>query len=372
MIKKKIAVFHSSNDLYGASKIMLQVVDILIKEGYEIHVFLPYNGPLNEILEVKKIKLNILNFGVLRRKYFNFFGIINRIFKITSSTRIINKYLWSHKIDLVYTSTSIILAGAISAKLNKIPNYFHIHEIPNNKIYLKIMGSIVSYLCSKVIVVSKSVEDHWKKYLKNTSISLIYNGINFKSNRIDVSIKSNDFKILTVARLIPYKGHIYLINLARKLLIKHPNLMFLIIGDTFKGYEDYEKKLKTLANDYGLNDNVIFKGFKNDVSKYLESSSFLLHPSIDPDPLPTVLFEAVNSLLPIIATNHGGAVEILDNGKGGLLIPYDNLDLAVNLIEGYISNLDLQKEKKEYAYTYMVSNFSEKKFKENIIKLFKS
>ena len=70
------AVFHSSNDLYGASKIMLQVVDILIKEGYEIHVFLPYNGPLNEILEVKKIKLNILNFGVLRRKYFNFFGII--------------------------------------------------------------------------------------------------------------------------------------------------------------------------------------------------------------------------------------------------------------------------------------------------------
>ncbi|MDB4060265.1 glycosyltransferase family 4 protein, partial [Flavobacteriaceae bacterium] len=237
---------------------------------------------------------------------------------------------------------------------------------------LKIMGSIVSYLSSKVIVVSKSVEDHWKKYLKNTSISLVYNGINFKSNRIDVSIKSNDFKILTVARLIPYKGHIYLINLARKLLIKHPNLMFLIIGDTFKGYEDYEKKLKTLANDYGLNDNVIFKGFKNDVSKYLESSSFLLHPSIDPDPLPTVLFEAVNSLLPIIATNHGGAVEILDNGKGGLLIPYDNLDLAVNLIEGYISNLDLQKEKKEYAYTYMVSNFSEKKFNENIIKLFKS
>ena len=55
MIKKKIAVFHSSNDLYGASKIMLQVVDILIKEGYEIHVFLPYNGPLNEILEIKKL-----------------------------------------------------------------------------------------------------------------------------------------------------------------------------------------------------------------------------------------------------------------------------------------------------------------------------
>ena len=371
MIKKKIAVFHSSNDLYGASKIMLQVVDILIKEGYEIHVFLTYNGPLNEILEAKKIKLNILNFGVLRKKYFNFFGIINRVFKISSSIRIINKYLRTHKIDLVYTSTSTVLAGAISAKLNKIPNYFHIHEMPNNKIYLKIMGPIISYLSSKVVVVSKSVEDHWKKYFKNTFISLIYNGINFKSNRTDVKIKSSDFKILTVARLIPLKGHIYLINLARKLLIKHPNLMFLIIGDTFKGYEDYEKKLKTLVNDYGLNDNIIFKGFKNDVSKYLQSSDILLHPSIEPDSLPTVLFEAVYSLLPIIATNRAGAVEILDNGKGGLLIPHDNIDLAVKLIEGYISNLDLQKEKKEYAYAYMLSNFSEQKFNQNIIKFFK-
>ena len=147
--------------------------------------------------------------------------------------------------------------------------------------------------------------------------------------------------------------------------------MFLIIGDTFKGYEDYEKKLKTLVNDYNLNDSIIFKGFKNDISKYLESSNFLLHPSIDPDSLPTVLFEAAQSLLPIIATNRGGAVEILDNGKGGLLIPHDNLDLAVKLIEVYISNLDLQKEKKEYAYTYMLSNFSEQKFNENIIKFFK-
>ena len=34
---------------------MLQVVDTLIKEGYEIHVFLTHNGPLNEIYELKKL-----------------------------------------------------------------------------------------------------------------------------------------------------------------------------------------------------------------------------------------------------------------------------------------------------------------------------
>ena len=48
-MSKKILIFHSSNDLYGASKILLQVINILISSGYETHVFLPYRGPLDKI-----------------------------------------------------------------------------------------------------------------------------------------------------------------------------------------------------------------------------------------------------------------------------------------------------------------------------------
>ena len=53
-MSKRILIFHSSNDLYGASKILLQVINQLKKKGNEIHVFLPYKGPLDQLFDDKK------------------------------------------------------------------------------------------------------------------------------------------------------------------------------------------------------------------------------------------------------------------------------------------------------------------------------
>ena len=47
---KKILLLHSSNDMYGASRIVLQVIDILITAKHDVHVILPYNGVLNKII----------------------------------------------------------------------------------------------------------------------------------------------------------------------------------------------------------------------------------------------------------------------------------------------------------------------------------
>ena len=58
----KILLLHSSNDMYGASRIVLQVIDILIKAKYEVHVILPYNGVLNKIITNKGASCSIYNF----------------------------------------------------------------------------------------------------------------------------------------------------------------------------------------------------------------------------------------------------------------------------------------------------------------------
>jgi len=52
-MKKQLLIVHSSNDLYGASKIMLQIIDLL-RQSYEISVILPYNGPLDDLLKKKE------------------------------------------------------------------------------------------------------------------------------------------------------------------------------------------------------------------------------------------------------------------------------------------------------------------------------
>ena len=57
--KKNILLLHSSNDLYGASKIFLQLIDTFLSQDFNIHVVLPNKGKLddflNQIQQVKKM-----------------------------------------------------------------------------------------------------------------------------------------------------------------------------------------------------------------------------------------------------------------------------------------------------------------------------
>ena len=86
----------------------------------------------------------------------------------------------------------------------------------------------------------------------------------------------------------------------------------------------YEKSVKQKVKDLGLEHQIKFLGFREDVSSILKQSDLFIHPAIAPDPLPTVLFESLYNDLPSVATNLGGAIEILDNGNNGLLIPYND------------------------------------------------
>ena len=368
-MSKRILIFHSSNDLYGASKILIQVINQLNKNGYETHIFLPYKGPLDQLLDVKQIKITHLNFGVFRRKYFNILGLLNRFFKIFFSIFKIVRYVKQNNIDIIYTNTSIVLASGISAFLCKVPNYVHIHEIPYNKFYVKIMGFLISMFSSKIIVVSKSVKSYWSKYVSKP-LTLIYNGIpKTKIQRI-VKSPTKKIKFLTIARLLPYKGHKYIIEIATNIKKKNINSEFIFLGDTFKGYESYENELKQMSKDLGLEKNILFKGFDSNISKYMSQSDFLLHGATDPDPLPTVIFEAIQHKLPVISTCIGGPVEILDHGNGGLLIPVDDAFRASEKILNYISDFKFIEKKKQYSMNFIEKEFSEKKFNKKILEFF--
>ena len=368
MKKKRIIILHSSNDLYGASKVLVQLIEILIDIGFEINLILPYKGPLDSLLN-NKVKISHKNLGVFRKKYFNFFGVFNRIIKILNAIFFLNKIIKKNKIEFVYTNTSVIIAGGIIAKIRGLKSYFHIHEIPKNSVYNLIISIIINLCSDKIIVVSNAVKNHWIR-LNSDKIYKIYNGLNFELNK-NLKLKTNkEITFSSIGRLIPYKGHIYFIKIANELLKKNHNLKFYIIGDTFKGYQKHEKKLKDLVKFYKLERQIIFTGFQKNVAKFLLGSDFLLHTAIEPDPLPTVIFEAILSNTPVIATNHGCVTEIIDFGKGGLLIPHRDYVQAANLIEQYLLNDRLIKKHQAYAFDFIKNNFSKENFKKNIIKLF--
>ena len=369
--KKNILLLHSSNDLYGASKIFLQLIDLLTKNGFDVHIIIPEKGMLDDFLIKKDIKIEYFELGVLRKKYLNPLGLINRLVTNIKAIAFLSKYIKDHSIDLVYTNTSTILSGGIAAKKNGVPSIFHIHEIPTgNKLYEFFSGKIINWYSSKVLTVSNSVKKHWLKYIDDKKIERIYNGIIFSKtdSLVELERDQDDFVITSVARIIPYKGHKYLIDIADELIKKSTKFKFLIVGDTLSSYVSYEKSIKQKVKDLGLEHQIKFLGFREDVSSILKQSDLFIHPAIAPDPLPTVLFEALYNDLPSVATNLGGAIEILDNGNNGLLIPYNDSKKAANLINEYCSNTKLQKKHLENSKKNFKINFNSESFNKNILK----
>ena len=354
----KILLTHSSNDLYGASKILLNIIELLISEGYEVYLFLPEKGPLNENNIIKKCKVKIIELGVFRKQYFNFFGLINRLYYIIKSALIIRSFILRNKIGLVYTNTSTLISPTIASKLCNIPSIFHVHEIPiSSKLYTKFLATFFNIFSDKVISVSKSVTKYWiDNGLSKEKITTIYNGFNFNF-KTQKKIPKSEIIFCNISRIIPYKGHLFLIELFNE-LSKYKNHLFLnIIGDTLPVYESYFNKLKEKVSHYNLEKNIRFMGFKPNIKDYLKKSNFLIHCPINPDPLPTVIFEAIESNIPVISTNLGGAYEILDSGKNGLIIDNHSIKKSTYNILNFIKNQNHQDKNINNAKNFVMQNF---------------
>ena len=122
--------------------------------------------------------------------------------------------------------------------------------------------------------------------------------------------------LITVCRLVPWKGVDSMIQLLPKL----PATRFVIAGDG-----TIREELEAVARTCGVADRVIFLGDvpHQNVSEYLsQSDAFILNSSYEG--LPHVVLEAMSACIPVIATNVGGTGEAVIHDRTGLLIPPGN------------------------------------------------
>jgi len=113
------------------------------------------------------------------------------------------------------------------------------------------------------------------------------------------------------------KGQMYIIAVARVLEPTCPNLQFVLVG----GGED-EAMLKDAAADLG---NVTFTGFVDNVGDYLAAFDIFVLPS-NREGIGSVLFDAMDRALPIIASRVGGVPDIVHDNENGILIDAGRVD----------------------------------------------
>tara|TARA_Y100000589_G_C26690851_1_gene441741 strand:- start:89 stop:559 length:471 start_codon:yes stop_codon:yes gene_type:complete len=148
---------------------------------------------------------------------------------------------------------------------------------------------------------------------------------------------------------------------------KNKNIYLQIVGDTLPEYQKYFNELVLDIKKRGLNNNIKFLGFREDIISILVKSNFFIHTPLSPDPLPTVIFEAIECKIPIITNNLGGAYEILDQGNNGLIIKNDLVEESVEKIFSYLENKKQQSKNVEKAFNYVYGNFSQEQYKRKIL-----
>jgi glycosyltransferase involved in cell wall biosynthesis len=124
-----------------------------------------------------------------------------------------------------------------------------------------------------------------------------------------------------VGRLQPWKGQAIFLRAASLLARERSGLRFLVVGGAILGWEgSYEADLRASAErDPVLKGRVHFTGHLDDVYPWMDAMDIVVHASFG-EPFGLVLVEALALAKPLIATDVGGPLEILEDGVSGLLV----------------------------------------------------
>lgn len=152
--------------------------------------------------------------------------------------------------------------------------------------------------------------------------------------RNELGLSEGAFVISNIGRLTEWKGQHVLIEAINSIKKQIGNFKVLIVGpyDEGVGSVKYFESLKKLSCRYGLSENFFFTGNREDIAEIINVSDIIVHTAIKPEPQGIVILEAMLCNKPVIATNAGGAAELVKKYGGTLVEPNDAEELGKVLL----------------------------------------
>nr|WP_215226620.1 glycosyltransferase family 4 protein [Echinicola shivajiensis] len=341
---------------------------------------LPFDGPLVNQIEDLGFKVILLDHGVLRRKNLSPQGLVKLGLQLFRSSRKLAKLVKEKEVKLIYTNSNANVVGGIVSRLTGVKHIWHIHEIILQPKWFKyVLEKYIKYTGQLAVCVSKAVMENMRPNLPDHKIKLLYNGIDYlpfketKYNlKAEIGIPQDTILIGMIARVHFWKGQTYFLDVAKELASKYDQIHFVMVGDAFTGYEYLYDEIKHKIKENGLEGKVTDLGYRTDVPEIMSGLDIFMLPSILPDPLPTTVLEAMAAGKPVIATNHGGAKEMVLDGQTGHLVPWDNAPKAASAFEQLIGDEHLRISFGNAGQQRVIKDFSIEAYIKNMGEIFQS
>lgn len=257
----------------------------------------------------------------------------------------LNKILKENNIHLIYCADNISkFIGGIAGKIAGVKVVAHCHDDFKEDTLGKTMRIFYLMLLDRILTVSDKVKKFFAINGKGFQKAItVYNGINtdifnpasvYDDIRMELGLKEDTIVIGSIGVLEKDKGQKYLVEaLARLKAQDITNVICVICGTG-----PMEADLKELMRARGLENEVLFLGFRTDIPRVLKMLDILVIMSLTIESFSMAAVEAMAMEVPLIATNVGGIPEVVDDGITGIIVPPANVDALCEAIKYLIQN----------------------------------
>lgn len=241
-------------------------------------------------------------------------------------------FLTAQKIDILHTHLFYAgFIGALAKRRGRVADTI-VALMRHHTGVVRMLGSWLHVRIDKwmakeadhVMTVSNAARDYMREVDGITrEIDAVYLGFDFERFapdaesrarvRHELGIDDDQFVIGYVGNFADGKGHRQLIDAFAKVLDDIPHARLLLAG------RDVTRDIAPHASS-----NIIFAGWRDDIPACLNAMDLFVQPSLS-EAFSQVLIEAMGAGLPVIATDVGGAREVIDDRVNGVLIEPNNV-----------------------------------------------
>ncbi|WP_054031627.1 glycosyltransferase family 4 protein [Desulfatitalea tepidiphila] len=294
-------------------------------------------------------------------------------------------YIKKNRIKIVHLNNSVsggYFNWLVACALANIPCVTHERNFTNYPRTLFFRFMVKKY--KKILPVSDVIAINIKRQgIAPEIVETVHDGISpdvFRNKikktaeniRVEFNIPSNFTIIGLIGNIRRWKGQELLIDALNLVNEEMSDFYCLLVGDTGKNSStdtEFEKHLLNKITTHGLEHKVILTGYRNDIPDIINALDIQINASIKPDPFPHVILEGMSSGKPIIATNLGGAVESIEHGVSGFLVPPESEQIAEKILV-LIKNSSIRKSISKNALL-RVNKFTMVRTIEKIEKIYK-
>ena len=259
--------------------------------------------------------------------------------------------LRNKKYDVINTHFAVPTgpAGLILSRFSGVPNVLSLHGgyiydptkklSPHRHAILRWAVRSVINSATKVVAQSTNTKRNAEEiYRPDKSIDIIPLGMpepRFSAvNRRALSMQEDKFYLISIGRLVKRKGYDTLITALSIMRQKEHDARLILMGD---GPERHN--LESQSAELNISDRVTFLGAVSDERKfqYLSASDLYVLSSLH-EGFGIVLLEAMFCGLAIVSTNDGGQVDIIKDGRNGVLVQPSDADALANAISALLKD----------------------------------